>query len=144
MRLLGLDIGQKTIGVAVGEVLASELTTLRTGKNGSFYASPEKDRAIEEINMLKKREEATGIVVGLPVDEEGALTEEAEKIRAFADQLKDACLCPIHFTNETLTSFMARDILEGEKATSSESAKREDQLAAQLILQQYLEENALA
>jgi len=144
MRLLGLDIGQKTIGVAVGEALASELTTLRTGKENSFYEDPEKQRALQEIKNLKSQEEAEAIVVGLPVNEDGALTEEAAKIKDFSQSLAQECACQIFYVNETLTSFMARDILESERVSAAQAAKREDQLAAQLILQQYLEENALA
>jgi len=144
MRLLGLDIGQKSIGVAVGEALASELTTLRAGKGGSFYEGADRQRAFREIKELKNREEADGIVIGLPVDEDGLLTEEAVKIKSFAEELARECDCQVLFVNETLTSFMARDILESERVSPAEAAKREDQLAAQLILQQYFEEHALA
>ena len=78
MRYLGLDVGSRSIGIAVGEIIASETKLDKT----------------------------------------------------------------VHFVNETLSSFMATDILESQGLSIQEAKLREHQLAAQLILQQYLEENA--
>ncbi len=140
MRYLGLDIGERSIGVAVGELIASELTTVHAGKDRSFYLQPE--LAIEPIIKLISEEEADAIVVGLPVNEDGQLSQEAVKIQRFASALGSKLDKTIHFVNETLSSFMAEDILEGQGLSIREAKTREHQLSAALILQQFLEENA--
>jgi len=140
MRYLGLDVGERHIGVAVGELLASELTTLRAGKQQSFYARPE--LAYAQIEQLITKEHADELVVGLPMDEAGELTNEAKKIQHFIDGLTVRLNQKIRTVNETLTSFMALDLLEDQGVTGPAATARVDQLAAQLILQQYLEENA--
>ncbi|HUD20600.1 MAG TPA: Holliday junction resolvase RuvX [Candidatus Saccharimonadales bacterium] len=142
MKYLGLDIGKKNIGVASGEIIASELTTLRAGKDENFYQSPAKDRAFEEIGKLLRQEEADALVVGLPVDENGQDTEESKHIHQLASQLEAELNVTVHLTNETLTSFMAEDILSEQGLSGDEAKKRIDQLAASLILQQFIEENA--
>ena len=139
MRYLGLDVGERSIGVAVGEIIASELTTVRVGKDKSFYDQAE--LAFAPIIKLIDQEQADAIVVGLPINEDGQPSGEAKKIQKFADNLGAKLDKKIHFVNETLSSFMAEDILESEGLSIEEAKKREHQLAAQLILQQFIEEN---
>ena len=139
MRYLGLDVGSRHIGVAVGELLASELTTLHAPKDQNYYDSPQ--LADDEIVKLIASEQVDAIVVGLPVNEQGELSAEAESIKKFADQLGVRLDKTIHFVNETLSSFMAEDILESQGLSIQEAKLREHQLSAQLILQQYIEEN---
>lgn len=139
MRYLGLDVGSRHIGVAVGELLASELATLNAAKNHNYYDSPQ--LADDEIVKLIASEQVDAIVVGLPVNEQGELSAEAESIKKFADQLGVRLDKTIHFVNETLSSFMAEDILESQGLSIQEARLREHQLSAQLILQQYIEEN---
>lgn len=140
MRYLGLDVGKKHIGVAVGELLASELTTLHAPKDQNYYDSPQ--LADEDISKLITSEQVDAIVVGMPVNDQGELSAEAESIKKFADQLGHRLDKTIHFVNETLSSFMAEDILESQGLSIQEAKLREHQLSAQLILQQYIEENA--
>lgn len=144
MRLLGIDVGARKIGVAAGTTLAEELTTLRLKKPESYYEPTGGQCGVAEIKKLLEQEDAKGIVVGLPVDKDGKETEESGRIRIFADILKAHCEIPIYFVDETLTSCMARDILESQGVSGRELSSREDQLSAQLILQQYLEEHALS
>ncbi len=139
MRYLGLDVGSRRIGVAVGETLAAELTTIEGPKDKNFYDYPEP--AIQEIARLKELEEADAIVVGLPVDEDGQPTEESKKISDFSARLQEGLGCAVHFVDETLTSFMAEEMLTSQEVPPQEAAKRVHQAAAQLILQQYLEEH---
>ena len=139
MRYLSLDVGERSIGVAVGELIASELTTIKVGKDKSFYEQPE--LAFAPIIKLIDQEQIDAIVVGLPVNEQGAKSAEAQKIEKFAVALGAELDKKIHFVNETLSSFMAQDILESEGLSIEEAKKKEHQLAAQLILQQYIEEN---
>lgn len=139
MRYLGLDIGRKTIGLAVGEVLAAELSTLRAPKNVDFYSAAGRSLAYQEIGKVLVAEEAGAVVAGLPVNEDGQPTEESALIRDFCAGLEKAINSPIYFVDETLTSFMASDMLESQGADKEEVERRVHQLAAELILQQYLE-----
>ncbi|MEK7535265.1 MAG: Holliday junction resolvase RuvX [Patescibacteria group bacterium] len=139
MRYLGLDVGERAIGVAVGELIASELTTLKISKEKSYYDQPE--LSFDPIIKLIDIEQADAVVVGLPINEDGLPSEEARKIQQFANKLGVKLDKTIHFVNETLSSFMAEDILESQGLSIHEARLREHQLAAQLILQQYIEEN---
>lgn len=141
MRYLGLDVGSRRIGVAVGEVISSELTTLVCPKDTNFYEEAGLNFAAGELKKLIEVEQVDALVVGLPVDEHGDATGESKKISAFADKLESLLNIKIHFTDETLTSFMAEEILQAQDLDGEEIKKRVDQVAAQLILQQYLEEN---
>lgn len=140
MRYLGLDVGQKYLGVAVGEILAKELTTITAAKNQSFYSAP--SAAYEQIAKLIESEEADALVVGLPVNEMGEATAESKKIETFCRGLEEKLNVTVHFVDETLTSFMATDMLESQGLTEAEVKARVHQLSAELILQQFLEENA--
>lgn len=139
MRYLGLDVGERHIGVAVGELLALELTSLHAAKDGSFYREP--DVAYAAIKKLIDAEQTDAVVIGLPVGEQGESTKEAESIKQFGDGLGKKLDLTVHYVNETLSSFMAADMLESQGLSINESRQREHQLAAQLVLQQYIEEN---
>ena len=141
MRYLGLDVGSKNIGVAVGEQLSSELTTLKAAKDQDFYSDNGYRDALAEIEKLLELEEADAIVIGLPVNEDGRHTEESKKIESFSKKLEGDLDIKIHAVDETLTSFMAEDMLEAQGLDKGEVAKRIHQASASLILQQYLEEN---
>jgi len=141
MRYLGLDIGRRRIGLSVGEIIASELTTLESPKDEDFYSPNGVNLASEQLRKIIKDEEVAALVAGLPVNEEGQPTEESALISDFCDQLKKTLNLPIYFIDETLTSFMAADMLEEQGLSKKEIEEREHQLAAQLILQEYLEEH---
>lgn len=142
MRYLGLDVGQRRIGLAVGEVIAKELSTLTAPKETKFYEPRGRDWAVGQLREIVKNESIDALVVGQPVNEQGQATHESRLIKEFADYLGQSLDLKVHFTNETLTSFMAADILEGEGLSKDKAELRIDQLSAQLILQQYLEDNA--
>lgn len=140
MRYLSLDVGQRSIGVAVGELIGQELTTFKAAKGKDFYQNPE--LVFGEIAELFSKEAADGLVVGLPVNDAGRLSQEAKKISDFGKKLSTKIGKEVIFVNETLTSFMAEDILESLGYSIAEAKKREHQLSAKLILDQFLEENA--
>ncbi len=139
MRYLGLDVGQKNIGVAAGEALAAELTTINAPKNVSLYSDAGSKFAYEQIGKIMRQEQADAIVAGLPVDEDGNPTEESKKIEGFCKEMERSLDVTVHFVDETLTSFMAEDMLDSQGLSKAEIDERVHQLAAQLILQQFLE-----
>lgn len=140
MRYLGLDIGQRKIGVALGETLATELTTLTCPKSIKFYDNKGYQHALVELKKLIKLEEADGLVVGLPINEKGNQTEESKKIKTFSLKIEKEIDIIVHFVDETLTSFMAEELLISEGVNKAEINERVHQMSAKLILQQYLED----
>lgn len=140
MRYLGLDVGARNIGIAVGEVLSEERTTINCSKKETFYLGDAREIAVGQIEKLLEVEQADAIVIGLPVDEDGKPTEESKKIKEFADYLVLKTNKKIHFVDETLTSFMAEEMLSDAGLSQKEISERLHQASAQLILQQYLEE----
>ena len=132
-RTLGLDVGDRRIGIAMSDPLgftAQRLTLLKR-------QSPEQDaRAIE---TLVNEHEAQAVVMGLPLNMDGTVGDQAKKVMAFAETLKARLCCPVHLWDERLTTMQGERILL-ETDTSRRKRKQViDQLAAQLILQHYLD-----
>lgn len=141
MRYFGLDVGAKKIGVAVGETIASELTTISAPKDKTFYQEEGIALAAVLLKEMMAIEQAEAIVVGLPVDEDGSPTEESRKIETFGRKLGEALNVEVAFVDETLTTFMAEEMLESQGVKGDEKENRSHQLAAELILEQYFEEH---
>lgn len=127
--LLGLDIGERRIGVAIGDNigwLASPLTTLEVDGMEAV-----------KLQRLMLEHEVTDIVVGLPRNMSGQPTQQTEAVREFVVRRLSGLSQPVHFQDETLTSVHA----EQELATRKKPFARGDvdALAATYILQDYME-----
>lgn len=135
MRLLGLDVGTRRIGVAISDPLgfsAQGLTVIQ--RRGG-----EKD--IETIERLVKEQQAEAFIVGLPLNADGKRGPQVQRVEAFIDGVVRRVALPVHWVDERFTTAQSeRVLLEGDV---SRKRRKEivDQLAAQLILQQYLEQN---
>ena len=129
MRFLGVDFGEKRIGLAVSDErarLATPLTTLgRTNDR----------QVIEKIVGLVASEEIAVIVVGEPRGPGGIIGDAALRAQSFARKLETATGLPVHMTDETLSTREASDRLPGRLRDPS----RLDALAAQIILQRALD-----
>jgi putative holliday junction resolvase len=132
-RILGLDLGQRRIGVALSDAqatLASPLTTLQ--------ATP-RNYAIEQIGKLVRDYEVTALVIGLPLTLRGEIGPQAKEVQAFAEVLGNALNLPVHFFDERLTTAAAEQMLR-ELGVKPEKRKQQiDQIAATIILQDYLD-----
>ena|SRR3989338_9233896 len=133
MRLLALDVGERRIGVALSDPLgitAQRLTVLER-----------KDRAqdIEAILRLVKQHKVEELVVGLPLTMRGEKGAQAQKVLAFAQELRRQVGVPVELLDERLTTVQGTRALI-ETGTSRRARKQViDQVAAQLILQQFLD-----
>ena len=130
MRILGVDYGEKRIGLAVSdesETLASRFLTL---KNKSLKNSA------EEIKKIISEENIKKIVVGVPVGFKGE-SGQTKTVRKFIGELKKNINAPIMEVNEIFTSKMAEENLI--KAGVKDIKKVIDQEAARIILESYLE-----
>jgi putative Holliday junction resolvase len=133
MRIFGLDVGTRTVGVAVSDALgmtAQPLTTLRrTGLRAN----------LAELRRLAETHEVRQAVVGLPLNMDGTEGPSAAAARAFGEALAQALDIPVEYQDERLSTVAAqRALLE---ADVSRARRREvvDQVAAALILQTWLD-----
>jgi putative Holliday junction resolvase len=132
-RLLGLDVGDKTLGVAVSD----ELGWTAQGLTVHQRSSPKADMAF--LRDICATYEVATIVVGLPKNMDGSLGPQAQKTLAFIERLRQACGLPVTAWDERLTSQAAeRALLETNTSRRRRKAVR-DRVAAQFILQSYLD-----
>lgn len=129
MKILGLDIGERRIGVAIAR------EDIISSRDGITYANPE--QAIQAIGKICRLEEIEKIIVGIPKNEN---TFQEDMIRKFAMELAKNFHVPINFVDETLTSKEAERIL-GPSRLKPQSQKYKgeiDKISARLILEQYI------
>jgi putative holliday junction resolvase len=132
-KLLGLDLGTKTIGVAISDGMRYSATPLETIRRTKFTADA--TRLLE----LVAENQAAGIVLGLPLNMDGSEGPRAQSTRAFARNLAPKLTIPIVFWDERLsTSAVTRTLLEAD-VRRDKRAEVVDKLAASYILQGVLE-----
>jgi putative Holliday junction resolvase len=129
MRVLGLDVGQKRIGIAISDGLGLTAQGLNT---------IEREDAKSLENLIRENDVAE-IVIGLPLNMNGSKGERAEDAILFGDALKVKFSLPVKMWDERLSTLYAeKEMLRGD--LSRKKRKRlNDMLAAQLILQNYLD-----
>ncbi|MBB3127148.1 putative Holliday junction resolvase [Paenibacillus rhizosphaerae] len=133
MRIMGLDYGDRKIGVAVSDMFgwtAQGLEVVERRRDGA---------EMQRIADLVREQEVEEIVVGLPKNMNGSIGPRGEICIEFADQLRDMLNLPVHLWDERLTTVSAeRTLLE---ADVSRKKRRQvvDKMAASLILQNYLD-----
>jgi putative Holliday junction resolvase len=128
-RLMGLDVGEKTIGLALSDVLLTVATPLETIRRGKFSA----DAAT--LARLIAEHEAGALLIGLPINMDGTEGPRCQSVRAFAAELAKRIEIDMAFWDERLsTAAVTRTLLE---ADVSRARRRElvDKLAAAYILQ---------
>jgi putative Holliday junction resolvase len=137
-RLLGLDVGDRRIGVAVGDTETRLATPLRTVARS---AKPELD--VATIVRLAGEEAAEALVVGLPLTESGEVGSQARAVRSFAGRLARDLHLPIHWQDERYSTFEAAQRLGPAGGSRQRQRKRReeelDAMAAAIILQTYLD-----
>ncbi|WP_332690699.1 Holliday junction resolvase RuvX [Halalkalibacter lacteus] len=135
MRALGLDIGTKTIGIALSDELgwtAQGLTTLKREEN-----KEEKD--FEAIASLVEEHGVDTIVIGLPKNMNGTIGPSGERSQVFADTLSEYVSCTIKMWDERLTTVAAEKMLISADVSRKKRKQVIDKMAAVLILQGYLD-----
>jgi putative Holliday junction resolvase len=138
MRYLGLDVGDRRIGVAVSD----ETGTIATGLPTLRRVGPRKDvRAVAEIVREREIDE---VVVGLPRRLDGGLGPQAQKVLAFMEDLRPAAKVPVVPWDERFTSVIAEQALVEADVSRQGRKGLVDKVAAILILQNYLDYRKLA
>ena len=134
--ILGFDFGEKRIGVAVGNTVTSQakaLTTLHVESNAARLGAVEK---------LVAEWQPASFVIGQPEHADGQPHDVAHLAKKFGNRLTEKFRLPVAYINETLSSVEASSIL-GARGVKGIAQKAEiDAVAAQVILQSYLDERA--
>ena len=139
-RVVALDIGAKRIGVA-----ACDPDRIVTRSVGVVQATPP-ELAIGRIDEIVRDEAAVLVVVGYPLTLRGEVGPQAQRVDSFVQRLREAISIPIQLYDERLTSSEARRILgeQGPLTRLDRARGVVDQLAARLILEDYLQEQRIA
>ena len=136
MRILGLDFGSKTVGVAVSDGL---LLTAQGVETIERKDESKLRKTCARIEELIAEYEVTEIVLGLPKNMNNTEGERVEKTKAFGEMLERRTGLPVHYWDERLTTVAAEQILM-ESGVRRENRKAViDKVAAGLILQGYLD-----
>lgn len=132
-RVLGIDWGEKRIGVAASDVMGwtARALALVARRGGA---------ELDEIAALVEAEEIERIVVGMPVHDDGTPSKSAPKIEAFVEALRARLPgLPVETWDESNTSWEANRILQERGVSWKDSKKQVDQVAAEVMLQAWLE-----
>jgi putative holliday junction resolvase len=135
-RVLGLDVGSRTIGIAISDPLwitAQGLETIRRQN---------KRKDFEQLAKIIRDYEVAEIVVGYPLRLSGTEGVQSEKMQAFAEVLRKHFQIPVHLWDERLTSSQAHRILREAEVSIEKRGKAVDRMAAMLILQSWMEAQA--
>lgn len=127
---LAIDYGKKRIGLAIGSLLPRGIGTIQNP--GSF------DQIAEKISAICKNYEVEGIVIGLPIKKSGDASELAAEINQLAKILEKKCHLRVNFEEEAYTSTEAEQELIKRGVDIKKEKEKIDELAAVLILEQFL------
>ena len=134
MRRLGLDIGDKRIGVALSDsegILASPFTIINRR---------EENLDIAAVIGIVNQQQVEHVIVGLPRSMDGSLGRQAEKVKAFTERLSEHTDVPVEYRDERLTTVMAERLAQVANTKKNRGKTRRDAQAAAIILQGYLDE----
>ena len=134
-KIMGLDYGAKTVGVAISDTLLQ----IAHPKETIFRDSEKRMRkTLARIAELACEEEIKEIVIGLPLLPDGAEGERAQKAREFAEKVKTRTELPVILQDERFTTTASDEELDEMQVKAEDRKKMIDQLAACHILDEYL------
>ncbi len=132
VKILGVDYGDRRVGLAVSDDIGLVAHGLGTLENVS------QPQLIESMRRVVEAREVEEIVVGLPRNMNGSLGPQARKVMRFAEELK-VLGRPVHLVDERLTTERARRTMKDAGLSRAKQRHRVDRMAAQFILQPYLD-----
>jgi putative holliday junction resolvase len=135
MRILGLDVGSKTVGVSLSDAFgwtAQGLKTIQINEDKGEYG-------FEEIGTLIAENEVSKVVVGLPKNMNGTIGPRGEASQFYADELNKRFGVPVVLWDERLTTVAAERVLLEADVSRKKRKKVIDKMAASMILQGYLD-----
>jgi putative Holliday junction resolvase len=133
MRIMALDVGDKTIGVAISDAL------LMTAQARPTIRRKDMETDIASLRRLVDENEVEQVVIGQPLHMDGRESPQSRKVAQFAAALHETLHIPIVFWDERLTSFAAEQHLEEMGLNWRKRRQHVDKIAAMIILQNYLD-----
>ena len=134
MRYLGIDLGSKTVGLAMSDTTLTIASTYKT----IFFKDEDYRSTISEIKDIIKEYNITKIILGLPKNMNNTLGERAEITLKYKELLEKSTDLPVIMFDERLTSVISNSILIEADMSRKKRKKKVDSIAAQIILQDYL------
>ncbi|NCU18288.1 Holliday junction resolvase RuvX [Pallidibacillus pasinlerensis] len=135
MRIMGLDVGSKTIGVAVSDAFGWTAQGVKTIK-----IDEEKEQfGLDELHEIINQYEIEKVVIGLPKNMNGTIGPRGEASIAFAELIKEQFALPVELWDERLSTMAANRILLEADVSRKKRNKVIDKMAAVMILQGYLD-----
>lgn len=138
MRILGLDVGSRTVGVAVSDPMgwtAQGVEIIRINEDEAEFG-------LERLGEIIKTKQVKGVVLGLPKNMNNSEGPRAEAARRYAKMVEETFGLPTDFQDERLTTVQAERMLIEEADISRKKRKQViDKIAAEFILQNYLDAN---
>jgi putative Holliday junction resolvase len=144
MRVLGIDYGERRIGIAVSDptgTLARPVGTIPGDANQAIAVA----RVIDQLAALERDDEPVSlVVVGVPTRLDGSANEQTPRVEAFAELLRARVGRPVVLQDERLTSHEADGLLALRERDWRKRKRRLDEVAAAVILQEYLDGHSVA
>ena len=137
MRLLGLDVGSKTVGVAISDELgitAQKLQTIQIDETKYNFG-------MRPLKKLVRQYDVDGFVLGLPKNMDGTSGNSVARSKAYGKRLEEKFNLPVYYSDERLTTIESRRVLIEDAGMHDRKKRKQviDQMAAVLILQNYLD-----
>jgi putative Holliday junction resolvase len=137
-RIMGLDVGEKTIGIALSDELGLTAQPYQTLKRCG------EERDLQAIRRILEEREVASVVVGLPKNMDGSVGRQARRVLAFAEKISSVLCVPVEPWDERLSTVAAERVLIQADVSRAGRRKHVDKLAASVILQGYLDSGRAA
>ena len=132
MRILGIDMGERRIGLAISDPLGYTAQGLKTIQ----IENP--DEICDKLTDVIKEKKVEMLVFGLPINMNGTLGPQANKVQEYAGKIKSLTHLPVEFEDERLSTVGAEQVLLMADQSRRKRKKSIDMLSAVIILQSYL------
>ncbi len=136
MRYLGLDLGSRTLGMAISDSLGIIASSYKIIRHDEEY-----EGLIAEVESVVKEKQIEAIVLGLPKNMNNTIGPKGELSFHFKEMLEDRMHIPVYLQDERLTTKQAENLLINNDTSRKKRKKVIDSMAATIILQSYLDKN---
>lgn len=135
MRYLGLDLGSKTLGIAISDTTLTIASVLKT----IYFNNEDYDSLLGSLKDIVMEYQIKKFILGYPINMDGSIGERAEITLAFKKKLEDYFQLEVVMMDERLTSVISNQVLIDADLSRKKRKKKVDGIAACLILQSYLD-----
>jgi len=137
MKVLGLDLGTKTLGIAISDALG----ITAQGVDVFNFAQNDFNKALEHVEQLVKERNVSKIVLGYPKNMNNTIGERAKMCERFKKKLENRMQIEVILEDERMTSISANNAMINADVSRKKRKQKIDMIAAQIILQAYLDKN---